>query len=397
VLERIPAPADFRSRLRGPPVTARVGLWLGVCFAIAFLTGLLSHLSERPAGWLALPTRPASLYRVTQGLHVVSGTVAVPLLLVKLWSVYPRLFERPPDFRRVRALAGHAAERASIAVLVAAAIFELATGLANSAQWYPWDFRFPETHYAVGWIAIGALLLHVGVKLPLIRAALTGPLEEPSARPGGPRPPVPAAPAAAPAPAVDRRTLLRTTWIAAGAAALTTAGASVPALRDVSVFAVRSGDGPQDVPVNHAAVQVGVVAAATDPAYRLMLSNGDRTASLSRADLEAMPQAAAALPIACVEGWSASGTWGGVRLRDLLRLVGAPPGADVRFTSLQSSSFLKVTTLPSQYAHDPLTLLALELNGEALSVDHGYPCRLIAPDRPGELQTKWVGQIEALT
>ncbi|MEP7092226.1 MAG: molybdopterin-dependent oxidoreductase [Nocardioidaceae bacterium] len=38
----------------------------------------------------------------------------------------------------------------------------------------------------------------------------------------------------------------------------------------------------------------------------------------------------------------------------------------------------------------------MRLNGEALSIDHGYPARLIAPNRPGVLQTKWVARIEVV-
>ena len=30
---------------------------------------------------------------------------------------------------------------------------------------------------------------------------------------------------------------------------------------------------------------------------------------------------------------------------------------------------------------------------DALHPDHGYPLRLIAPNRPGVLQTKWVNQV----
>ncbi|MEJ7741097.1 MAG: molybdopterin-dependent oxidoreductase [Nocardioidaceae bacterium] len=29
-------------------------------------------------------------------------------------------------------------------------------------------------------------------------------------------------------------------------------------------------------------------------------------------------------------------------------------------------------------------------------MDHGHPCRIIAPNRPGVLQTKWVGRLEVL-
>jgi DMSO/TMAO reductase YedYZ molybdopterin-dependent catalytic subunit len=63
---------------------------------------------------------------------------------------------------------------------------------------------------------------------------------------------------------------------------------------------------------------------------------------------------------------------------------------------LQQHGPYKVTTLPSQFADDPLTLVALGLDGDRLSIDHGYPCRLIAPDRPGVCQTKWLDQVEVL-
>jgi DMSO/TMAO reductase YedYZ molybdopterin-dependent catalytic subunit len=48
------------------------------------------------------------------------------------------------------------------------------------------------------------------------------------------------------------------------------------------------------------------------------------------------------------------------------------------------------------HVRDPLTLLALQLDGEPLHPDHGYPLRLIAPNRPGVLQTKWVTRLVVL-
>lgn len=379
---RAPDESDFTSSLRSPAVTSRIGVWLGISFTICFLTGLISHFAQVPNPWLPFPTRPTWGYRVTQGLHVTSGTVSVPLLLVKLWTVYPKLFARPP--KAIRQLALHGAERVSIAVLISAAIFQLATGLANAAQWYPWAFRFVPTHYAVAWIAIGALAIHVAVKLPIIRANLGGRAGRAATvvettTDGG----------------LTRRGLLRTTWLAAGVAALATAGSTVPLLRNVSVFGVRSGDGPGGIPINKSAKAAGVVAAATSSAYRLTVGYGDREVTLSRDELAAMSQTTAELPIACVEGWSASGEWTGVRVRELLDLVDAPRGSDVTVTSLQPAGPYRVTALPANFADDPLTLLALDLEGEPLSIDHGYPCRLIAPNRPGVLQTKWVTRLEA--
>jgi DMSO/TMAO reductase YedYZ molybdopterin-dependent catalytic subunit len=188
--------------------------------------------------------------------------------------------------------------------------------------------------------------------------------------------------------------LLRSTWIATGAAVLLSAGESIPWLRRISVFEVRSGKGPGGIPVNHSAKARGVVAEALSPDYRLRVRHDGRSVELSIEELAALPQHTYDLPIACVEGWSASGSWTGVRVRDLLDLVGAPSGVDVEVQSLQASGGYRLTTLPANFADNHSTLLALQLNGEPLSIDHGYPCRLIAPDRPGVLQTKWVGSLE---
>jgi DMSO/TMAO reductase YedYZ molybdopterin-dependent catalytic subunit len=383
---RPPAESDFTSPLRSPVVTARVGLWLGICFGVCFGTGLVSHWSQLAVPPIPVPTSPSWGYRVTQGLHVVTGTAAVPLLLVKLWSVYPKLFERPPR-GAVRRLAVHAAERLSIGVLVAAAIFELATGLANASQWYPWPFSFRSTHYAVAWVAIGALVLHVGVKLPIIRQALRADVEDDE---------LDRESAAATSRGLSRRGLLRVTWAAAAVAVVATAGNTVTWLRDVSVLAVRSGEGPQGVPVNKSAVAARVTDLARDPAYRLTIAYGGREVALSRDQLLAMEQVTEELPIACVEGWSASGSWTGVRIRDLLALVDAPADSDVEVTSLQPSGPFRVTTLPADFASDARSLLALTLAGEPLDIDHGFPCRVIAPNRPGVLQTKWVRRMDVI-
>jgi len=100
------------------------------------------------------------------------------------------------------------------------------------------------------------------------------------------------------------------------------------------------------------------------------------------------------LPISCVEGWSSTGTWTGVRLRDLVALVGVDPqNAQAYVESLEARGRYRATTVPPPHVRDPYTLIALRLGGEPLHPDHGYPARLIAPNRPGMLQTKWVARI----
>jgi len=156
----------------------------------------------------------------------------------------------------------------------------------------------------------------------------------------------------------------------------------------------RPGVGSQGLPVNKSARSAGVRELARDPGYRLVV-DGPRQLALSLSDLRAMPQRTVDLPITCVEGWSADASWTGARMRDLLNEAGFAEDAELQVTSLQPSGLYRASRLVQPLARDPLTLLALRLNGAELDLDHGYPCRLIAPNRPGVLQTKWVARIEA--
>jgi hypothetical protein len=355
---------SFPSRLHSERTAALLGIALGVSFVTCFVTGLVSHLAQHPlhVGFLSMPARPAGLYRLTQGIHVATGIASIPLLLAKLWTVFPRLFTWPPAKN-----VAHAIERLSLVPLVAGSIFLLYTGLANTAHWYAWRFSFTVAHFWTAWIVIGALVAHIGAKLAITRRSLGTTAR---ARPQ------------APGPGLDRRGFVGAVALAAAAVTLTTVGQTVRPLRGLALFAPRRPDlGPQGLPVNKTAVG-GRVA---------------RELSLTREQLLALPQHSADLPIVCVEGWSAGATWTGVRVRDLVALAGGDPDhATAEVRSLQQHSIYRTSRLNEQHVRDADTLLALAVNGEPLHVDHGYPCRLVAPNRPGVQQTKWVTHLEVL-
>ncbi|TCC43906.1 molybdopterin-binding protein [Kribbella capetownensis] len=381
---KLPAPPtekSFRSPLHHPRVAIVIGRWLGIAVTICFLTGLFSHFQQETPGWLHIPSRPANLYRVTQGLHVLSGTVAVPLLLAKLWTVYPKLFAKLPWPPSRQALA-NVLERLSILVLVSALALELFIGFVNTLQWYPWPFPFKQTHYALAWIIVGALLVHLSVKLPLIVAHWRAT-------------PEPVADSLPPAiTGLTRRRLFRTVAGAAALAGITSVGQSVPALGPVAVLAPRKPNvGPQGLPVNRTAHDAGVTGIGPDWRFTI---KGPQELSYTLDQLRQLPQSRSALPIACVEGWSQGARWEGIRIRDLLRLCGAPEGSRVRVVSMEKGGFYGTSELPPEFVDDPLTLLALRLNGSELALDHGYPARVIAPNRPGVLQTKWVHRLEVI-
>jgi len=375
----------FTSALHGERVAAVLGIALGVSFTVCFVTGLLSHVAQDPHGWFAWPARPAGLYRVTQGVHVATGLASIPLLLAKLWTVYPRLF-RSPVFGSVAS----AVERISVVPLVGGALFLLSTGVANVNLWYPWPFNFRTAHYWVAWITIGALVVHVGAKFAVTRRTLGR---------GAGSAGVATAPVAPDAPdALGRRGFLALVGGAAVGVTALTVGQTVWPLRKLALLAPRRPDtGPQGFPVNRSARAAGVETAAVDPGYRLLVDGRvDTPLRLALDEVRALPQHEATLPIACVDGWSASRTWSGVRVRDLLAMAGARPGASVRVDSLQRRFSYSSSLLNADQAADADTLLALRVEGETLHLDHGYPVRLIGPNRPGVEQTKWVTRLTVL-
>ena len=369
----------FQSGVRSERTAAWLGAALGVSFTVCFVTGVYSHLLQNPPSWFTAPARPAGLYRITQGVHVATGIASMPLLFAKLWTVFPKLFQWPPFLS-----AGHALERLALLPLVGGSLFLLFTGLANINLWYPWTFNFRTGHYWVAWVTIGALLVHLGAKWSTTRTALARRDREDAA---------PSSPAADATP--DRRRFLLTVFGAGGVLTLFTVGQTVAPLQRLALLAPRRPDtGPQGFPVNRTAAEAQVLAAARDPAYRLVVEGRvRRRLSLSLDDLGALPVHEASLPIACVDGWSANRTWQGVRVRDLLHMAGAADDAEVTVESLQRRRSYRTSSLDVPAAHDSDTLLALRVDGEVLHIDHGFPLRLIAPNRPGVMQTKWVTRL----
>ena len=410
-----PTQRDFwYSPLRGPWLTSLLGTILLGFVTIVTVTGVLSHTAYDPGlpgnaivppdgdligGLFDWPTGPAWLYAVNQGLHVTVGVVTVPLLLAKLWSVIPRLFTWPP----VRS-PGHALERLTLLGLVGGALFQFATGILNAQLYYPFHFNFVVAHYYGAWVFTACLVLHVATKLPVMRAAyrergVIKPLLDDVAH-TRPEPYVPdeLAPVTPEAATLSRRGLLGLVGAASGGLLVVTAGQSVGGpLRSLALLAPRGdgvpGPGPNGFLVNKTAATARITRAMVGPGWQLELK-GPGGLSLDRRSLLAMDLHEEELPIACVEGWSTNQHWTGVRLRDLAAMAGAQDGGVLHVVSLQPKGVLRQASLTRGQWSDDRSLLALKVNGADLSLDHGFPARIIVPGLPGVHNTKWVSSLE---
>ncbi|HZQ32245.1 MAG TPA: molybdopterin-dependent oxidoreductase [Mycobacterium sp.] len=402
----------WRSPLRGPWLTSVLGLTLLVTLPVVIVTGLLSFIAYGPqfgqamphdVGWLRLPifdwpTHPAWLYRLNQGVHVGLGLVLIPVVLAKLWSVIPRLFVWPPSRSIAQLL-----ERLSLVMLVGGILFELVTGVLNIQYDYIFGFSFYTAHYFGAWVFIAGFLMHIALKIPRMVTALRSlSLREvlrtnradtvPEAR--DPDGLVAADPTA---PTISRRGALALVGGGAAFMAVITAGQTIGGwTRHSALLLPRGrdrGDGPNDFQVNRTAAAAGIRPEITGDGWRLRLTGGAAPVALDRRALEAMPQHTARLPIACVEGWSTTETWTGVRLCDLAHLAGVPSPRSARVASLEPFGAFNHAVLQGDQVTHPDSLLALRVNGAEISLDHGYSARVIVPALPGVHNTKWVASI----
>jgi DMSO/TMAO reductase YedYZ molybdopterin-dependent catalytic subunit len=92
-------------------------------------------------------------------------------------------------------------------------------------------------------------------------------------------------------------------------------------------------------------------------------------------------------------GLMSNAVWKGLPLRDLLDQAGVLSGAArVRLHGVDNYT----DTISLEKAMEPTTLLAYEMNGEALPDRHGYPLRVIVPGYFGEKNVKWLTRVEVI-
>ena len=117
----------------------------------------------------------------------------------------------------------------------------------------------------------------------------------------------------------------------------------------------------------------------------------ERPLSLDYLEFQGMAGAAVTASIDCTGGWYSRQRWDGVPLAHLLETAGLRDGA--RSVSVES-----VTGYARRFSldHTHRLLLATSAAGEHLSHGHGFPARLVVPDRRGFDWVKWVTRVRVL-
>lgn len=124
----------------------------------------------------------------------------------------------------------------------------------------------------------------------------------------------------------------------------------------------------------------------------------DRPRTMMLADFTAYPAVEQPLTMACISNpvggdLISTGTWTGVRAKDVLKDLGLSAQA-VALEITSADGFYE--SVPVEELMDPRTLFVYGMNGTTLPVEHGFPLRIYIPNHYGMKQPKWIVSMEAI-
>lgn len=105
------------------------------------------------------------------------------------------------------------------------------------------------------------------------------------------------------------------------------------------------------------------------------------------AQVQALPKINQNTRHVCVEGWDVIGAFGGARISDFLKLIGANTNA--RFVEVECADDY-YESIDMESALHPQSLLCYEMYGQPLDRKHGAPLRFQMPTKLGYKQAKYL-------
>jgi DMSO/TMAO reductase YedYZ molybdopterin-dependent catalytic subunit len=116
-------------------------------------------------------------------------------------------------------------------------------------------------------------------------------------------------------------------------------------------------------------------------------------------DFMALPQSKVYADFHCVTGWTKlDNVWEGVRFVDLAEAIGIKPEARhvMAYGHLNDDPLGYDTNIPLDVLMNEDVILAHSHNGKPLTPDHGFPVRLVVPERFAWKSAKWLRGLEFL-
>src|SRR5947209_12230065 len=322
---------------------------IALAAVLAFTTGMISLISGRLEDWFIFV------------LHGMAGLWLLLLLWGKLRRVWPRVIHlRRWDSRTVYGL---------LALLLVTLVIGAGIWWAGGGDWYFAGLNLLNWHIGLGFVLTAAIVIHMFARAKRLRKRdITG----------------------------RRRALYFGALFLGGVALwpaqqLTERALNLPGARQRftgsremgsyagNVFPTTSWVADQPRPLDVQSWRLSLGGAVTTPrdfSYDELVAAGD----VLEATLD------------CTGGFYSTQRWRGIQIGRLLDQA-------ILHTDARYVSFISVTSyrwsLPLEEARG--ALLATHIGEEALSYEHGFPLRLVAPSRRGFEWVKWITRVEVLT
>jgi len=119
--------------------------------------------------------------------------------------------------------------------------------------------------------------------------------------------------------------------------------------------------------------------------------NNQKNLLIGIEEIKALPKTEIIYDFKCVEGWDQIQHWGGVKISDFLTHYQLQDQSKMQYMGLETPNGAYYVGLEKDSVLHPQTLLAYEMNGKPISLEHGAPLRLIVPVKYGIKNLKRIG------
>lgn len=109
--------------------------------------------------------------------------------------------------------------------------------------------------------------------------------------------------------------------------------------------------------------------------------------------IKALPKTEIVFDFKCVEGWDQIQYWGGLSFQDFIKHFKLDELTHNAYVGMETPDKNYYVGLDMDSAMHPQTLLAYEMNGKPIPLNHGAPLRLIIPVKYGIKNIKRIGTI----
>ena len=141
---------------------------------------------------------------------------------------------------------------------------------------------------------------------------------------------------------------------------------------------------------------IGLKSHASGRDYKIRIEQDGKSFELDLATVHLVPKKKYTTDFRCIEGWSEETQYAGATFSDFMaaqKLGLKPDGKYYQYVGLETPDGEYYVSIDMESMLHPQTVLAWEMNGKTLTLNNGFPVRLVIPIKYGIKSLKRIGKI----